>query len=111
VVLNWEAAFGRGYRIETSNDDTTWTTIYSTTTGPGGVETLNISGSGRYIRLYGTARATGYGYSLWEFQVYGTVDTSTVTPPMLSGPTKAPGTTGQFALSAPADGRHRPTPR
>jgi beta-glucosidase-like glycosyl hydrolase len=104
VVLNWEAAFGRGYRIETSNDDTNWTAIYSTTTGNGGVETLNITGSGRYIRLYGTARGTGYGYSLWEFQVFGSVDTSTVTPPMLSGPTKPPATTGQFALSAPADG-------
>jgi beta-glucosidase len=104
VVLNWETAFGRGYRIETSNDATNWTTIYTTTTGPGGVETLNISGSGRYIRLYGTARATGYGYSLWEFQVFGTVDTSVVTPPMLSGPTRPPATTGQFALSTPADG-------
>jgi len=30
-----------------------------------------VSGSGRYVRLYGTARATQYGYSLWEFQVYG----------------------------------------
>src|SRR3989440_6635245 len=53
--------------------------------------------------MYGTARATGYGYSLWEFEVHGTVDTTTVTPPMLSGPTRPPGTTGQFALSAPAD--------
>jgi beta-glucosidase len=30
-----------------------------------------VSGSGRYVRMYGTARATGYGYSIWEFQVYG----------------------------------------
>ena len=25
----------------------------------------------RYVRLYGTQRATSYGYSLWEFQVFG----------------------------------------
>ena len=72
VVLNWEAAYGKAYQIQTSNDATNWTTIYSTTTGTGGVETLNVSGSGRYVRLYGTQRATQYGYSLWEFQVFGT---------------------------------------
>jgi beta-glucosidase len=47
-------------------------TIYSTTTGTGGTQTLSVTGSGRYVRMYGTTRATGYGYSLWEFQVYGT---------------------------------------
>ncbi|MEC0128895.1 hypothetical protein [Paenibacillus pabuli] len=25
----------------------------------------------RYVRMYGTVRATIYGYSLWEFEVYG----------------------------------------
>jgi beta-glucosidase-like glycosyl hydrolase len=103
VVLNWESAFARGYRMETSNDAATWTTIHSTTTGNGGTETLNISGSGRYLRLYGTARATGYGYSLWELQVFGTLNTSATTPPLLSGPTRPPATTGQFALTGPAD--------
>src|SRR5436190_573042 len=104
VVLNWESAYATAYHVDVSANATTWTTIYSTTTGKGGVETLNITGTGRYVRLYGTARATGYGYSLWEFQVYGSVDNAATTPPMLSGPTRPPATTGQFALSAPADG-------
>jgi beta-glucosidase-like glycosyl hydrolase len=104
VVLNWEAAYATSYRIEVSADGSTWTTIYSTTTGRGGVEQLAITGTGRYVRMYGTARATGYGYSLWEFQVFGSVDTSASTPTILSGPTRPPATTGQFALSAPADG-------
>ena len=83
VVLNWETAYGKAYQIQTSNDATNWTTIYSTTTGAGGIETLNVSGSGRYIRMYGTARGTGYGYSLWEFQVFsgGTTPTPTPVPP------------------------------
>ncbi|WP_433311196.1 discoidin domain-containing protein [Micromonospora chersina] len=104
IVLNWEAAYATGYRLETSADGNTWATIYSTTTGRGGVEQLAVTGSGRYLRLYGTARATGYGYSLWEFQVYGTVDEAATTAPMLSGPTRPPGTLNQFALTAPADG-------
>ncbi|MFF0290440.1 discoidin domain-containing protein [Streptomyces sp. NPDC005262] len=72
IVLKWEAAYATGYRIEFSTDNNTWTTAYSTTGGPGGTETLNVSGNARYVRLAGTARATPYGYSLWEFQVFGT---------------------------------------
>src|SRR5690349_8951690 len=71
VVLNWEAAYGKAFQIQTSNDGATWTTIYSTTTGAGGNQTLNVSGSGRYVRMNGTQRGTQYGYSLWEFQVFG----------------------------------------
>jgi hypothetical protein len=72
VVLNWEAAFGRSYQIQTSPDGNAWTTIFSTTTGDGGIDDLTVTGSGRYVRMNGTARSTVYGYSLWEFQVYGT---------------------------------------
>ena len=75
VVLNWEAAYAKAYQLQTSADGTTWTTVYATTTATGGTETLNVTGSGRYVRLNGTQRATGYGYSLWEFQVYGTTGT------------------------------------
>jgi hypothetical protein len=71
VVLNWEAAYGRAYRIEVSSDATSWTSIYSTATGTGGINDLSVSGSGRYLRLFGTQRGTVYGYSLWELQVYG----------------------------------------
>jgi hypothetical protein len=73
VVLNWETAYATAFQIQTSNDNANWTSIYSTTTGTGGVQTLNITGSGRYVRMYGTTRATQWGYSLWEFQVYGTI--------------------------------------
>jgi hypothetical protein len=72
VILQWEAAYATAFQIQTSTDNTTWTSIYSITTGTGGTQTLNITGTGRYVRMYGTARATQYGYSLWEFQVYGT---------------------------------------
>ncbi|MBO4270404.1 discoidin domain-containing protein [Microbispora triticiradicis] len=76
VTLNWEAAYATSFKIQVSADAATWTDLYSTTTGTGGVQTLNVTGSGRYVRVYGTARATAYGYSLWEFQVYGTTGTA-----------------------------------
>ncbi|MEU8813343.1 discoidin domain-containing protein [Actinoplanes sp. NPDC048796] len=75
VSLQWEAAYGRAYEIQTSTDGTTWTRVYGTSQGAGGTETFAVSGSGRYVRLYGTARSGGYGYSLWEFKVFGTPST------------------------------------
>src|SRR5258706_6267302 len=74
VVLNWEAAYATAFQIQVSDNASTWTPIYSTTTGTGGTQTLNVTGAGRYVRMNGTARATGYGYSLWEFQVFGSFD-------------------------------------
>ncbi|MFF8592360.1 beta-1,3-glucanase family protein [Streptomyces sp. NPDC015220] len=71
VTLRWEAAYATAYRIETSADAQNWTTVRSTTSATGGTQDLAVSGSGRYVRLYATARATVYGYSLWEFEVYG----------------------------------------
>ncbi|MCG5220072.1 discoidin domain-containing protein [Streptosporangium soli] len=69
VVLTWEAAYGKAFKIQLSDDGSSWSDVYSTTTGPGGTQTLAVTGSGRYVRMYGTARANGYGYSLWEFAV------------------------------------------
>ncbi|WP_436499853.1 family 20 glycosylhydrolase [Actinokineospora sp. HUAS TT18] len=81
VKLHWEAAYGKGYQVQVSNDNTNWTTIYTTTTGDGGVDDLTgLSGSGRYVRMRGTARATVHGFSLFEIEVY-------VGSPVMSGST------------------------
>ncbi|GIF14183.1 discoidin domain-containing protein [Actinoplanes teichomyceticus] len=77
VVLQWERAYGSAYRIETSADGSAWTTVHTTANGTGGTETLDVTGSGRYVRLYGTARGSGYGYSLYEFKVYGSTGAGT----------------------------------
>jgi eukaryotic-like serine/threonine-protein kinase len=71
VVLDWETAYAVAFQIQVSDDGTTWTDAYSTTTGAGGSQTLAVSGAGRYVRMYGTQRATQWGYSLWEFQIFG----------------------------------------
>jgi hypothetical protein len=85
VVLNWEAAYARDFTIQTSANGTSWTTINTTVNGTGGVQTLNVAGSGRYVKLNTTRRATQYGVSLWEFQVFGTGGATT-------GPTSNPTT-------------------
>ena len=81
VVLRWEAAYARSFQLQVSSGpDGPWTTVYSTTTGGGGVQTLAVAGTGRYVRMLGTQRATPYGYSLWEFQVFGSGGGTTPPP-------------------------------
>ncbi|MEU3027537.1 discoidin domain-containing protein [Streptomyces incarnatus] len=82
VDLNWEAAYGKNFQIQTSTDGQNWSTLKSVTGATGGTASYDVSGSGRYVRVYGTARGTGYGYSLWEVAVHtGT----TGTPPVQGG--------------------------
>jgi hypothetical protein len=108
VVLQWETAYATAFQIQTSADGTNWTTIYSTTTGTGGTQTLNVTGTGRYVRMYGTARATQYGYSLWEFQVYGTTSAGSAcgtTDAALSQPATASSTeNASFPAANAVDG-------
>ena len=73
ISLQWEGAYAKQYQIQTSNDEENWKTIYTNNNCQGGDENLNIQGSGRYVRLYMTEKAlSAYGYSLYEFQVFGT---------------------------------------
>ncbi len=72
VVLYWETAYGKSYTIDVSKDAQNWTTIYSTSSSDGGTDDLTgLSGKGRYVRMHGLVRATQWGFSLWEFEVYG----------------------------------------
>ncbi|HYG37921.1 MAG TPA: carbohydrate-binding protein [Cytophagales bacterium] len=73
VKINWEAAYGRDYQVQVSTNASTWSTIRTVT---GNTSTTNdwtgLSGTGRYVRIYGTVRGTVYGYSIYELEVYGT---------------------------------------
>jgi hexosaminidase len=70
VRLSWETAFARGYQVQASYDGSTWTTLFATTIGDGGIDDLTgLNGSGRYVRVLGTVRGTQWGYSLWELEV------------------------------------------
>jgi len=71
VVLKWETAYGTAYRIETSLDNQNWSLAQTVTAGDGGTDDLSFPAvSARYVRMQGVTRATEYGYSIWEFEVY-----------------------------------------
>ncbi|MGQ4511159.1 glycoside hydrolase family 3 C-terminal domain-containing protein [Streptomyces sp. DW26H14] len=79
VELLWEAAYAQAFQVQVSNDNAAWTSVYSTTAGTGGSETLTVSATARYVRVYATARATQFGDSLFELDVYGKTSTAPVT--------------------------------
>ncbi len=70
VTLVWEHAYAIGYRIDTSLDGRTWTTIWSTRTGEGGTVRVDATGEvARFVRMVGTKRSNQYGFSLFEMEV------------------------------------------
>jgi len=80
VVLNWEAAYARAYKLQVSDDARDWKDVYGTSEGRGGVDRIALkSVRGRYVRMLGIRRATQFGYSLYEMEVYGKRNT-TISP-------------------------------
>lgn len=71
VALKWEGAYATAYILQGSDDTATWTTLKTVTNGVGGAEGYPVSGKARYVRMTGTTRNSAFGYSLWEFQVFG----------------------------------------
>ncbi len=71
ATIRWESAYATAYRIETSTDGTTWTTAATVTASNGDVDTVAFPATtARYVRLYGVSRATSYGFSAYELEVY-----------------------------------------
>ena len=76
--------------------------MYTQINGAGHIENIALSPvTARYVRMYGTVRNTPYGYSLWEFEVYGQ---TTPLPPKAAIPTFSPNggtfTTAQSVMLA-----------
>ncbi|MFE6976990.1 discoidin domain-containing protein [Streptomyces sp. NPDC057682] len=109
VDLYWEAAYAVDYRIQVSDDNRTWRTVYQPSAAdvaarradvkaPGDAVgrhdtvTLPTPATGRYVRMLGVERRSFYnpapataqfGYSLYEFQVWGTGGSASAAYPAL----------------------------
>jgi hypothetical protein len=72
IVLTWENAAAKTYDIEVSEDGAKWTSVTKVLDGKPGARPFDLNGTkARYIRITGTQRTTGYGYSLYEIEAYG----------------------------------------
>jgi hypothetical protein len=109
VVFDWETANARNYTLEGSNDVSFATkVILKTLTNMGQqnhrIDSLNNftnQGSYRYYRMYGTARNTTYGYSIYEARFYSSGSSQTYTLTTASSPAA-----GGSVSSNPAGGIH-----
>jgi hypothetical protein len=73
VRITWEHAFARRYALQTASSfNGPWTTAVTVNDGSFGTTVSPpISVNARYLRMLGLQRATQYGYSIWEMDVYG----------------------------------------
>jgi hypothetical protein len=74
IVIAWEGAFAKVYRIQVSEDGEHWRTVFTEHQGYAGLQVIQFSSMvrGRYVRLLCSQKASDdYGYSIYEFQVYG----------------------------------------
>jgi hypothetical protein len=92
VSINWEAAYASEYLIKTSTDGVNFTQRADVKIGAAGWQSTSFSAvTARYVRIVGVTRATRYGISFWEAQVYATGDTTSPSGPPPSGGTTTGG--------------------
>ncbi|GAB3572337.1 hypothetical protein GCM10027345_03240 [Hymenobacter daeguensis] len=104
VKLYWEAAYASAYKLQVSDDNLSWQDVYATTTSPGGSEDLNVAAAGKagqYVRLLLNRRATNFGYSLFEMQVFDGPALVSQSQPVTVSSTQ---TTGNFIAAQLNDG-------
>ncbi|MBC6612471.1 discoidin domain-containing protein [Hymenobacter sp. BT507] len=74
VRLAWEAAYAKDYQVQVSTDNVTWTTVKDVwgKSAAAPDDHTGLNARGRYVKVYCINRATQYGFSLYELEVYGT---------------------------------------
>ncbi|MFF1438841.1 discoidin domain-containing protein [Streptomyces sp. NPDC058295] len=111
VELYWEAAYAVDYQIQVSDDNRTWRTVYQPSAAEVAARRANVKSpseaaglrdsvrlsqptNGRYVRMLGKERRSFYnpapataqfGYSLYEFEVWGTGGSALAAYPALPG--------------------------
>jgi hypothetical protein len=103
ATLDW-ANYASAFAIQISDDATSWVNILSSGASGNNPQTLPVSGTGRYIRMYGTARGNANnGYGLHEFEVFGP---AVPEPPTFTSPATARFTgdyPGSFIITTSGD--------
>ncbi|HEY4337952.1 MAG TPA: discoidin domain-containing protein, partial [Puia sp.] len=84
VILFWEAAYGKDFDLQVSDDAQTWKTVYQARNNTSTLSIMPLQGSGRYVKMNGIHRSTSYGYSIFEMQVYGSVSITCQAPANLA---------------------------
>ncbi len=71
VVLRWENAYAKEYKVQLSMDGKEFKTVSEQKDGKGKTETITFPAEkAQFVRIQCDKRGTGYGNSLWEIQVF-----------------------------------------
>ena len=88
VELEWDSNYATSYSIQISNDNSAWMTVFSTTSGDGGNDTIAFTtATARYVRMDSTAWSSASQRNwLKEIEVFA----GGASPPPTSTPTPTP---------------------
>lgn len=72
VHFNWQQeAFGKAFKLLTSEDNEHWHEVYRNDDGKPGVQTIEFPEiMARYVKMQGIRQDTWQGFSLYDFEVY-----------------------------------------
>jgi hypothetical protein len=72
ISISWQDAYAKSYDIEVLNESGQWVRVYSNDESDGGDDTVEITPvlTGK-VRLFCNKRATEWGFSIWELEVFG----------------------------------------
>ncbi|GGF97588.1 discoidin domain-containing protein [Paenibacillus aceti] len=76
VIIRWQSAYAEKYKLLVSTDKTNWTSVSGDKDGiiqsKGNLDTITFDKKqARYVKFQGVKRATVFGNSFFEFEVYG----------------------------------------
>ncbi|WP_436495778.1 galactose-binding domain-containing protein [Actinokineospora sp. HUAS TT18] len=71
VAVHWEAAYASAWRVEVSDDLSSWRPVGRVDGGQGGLDVVSFPPvEARYVTIVGERRATNYGFSAYEYEVF-----------------------------------------
>lgn len=96
VFIDWEGAYAASYQVQVGDSVSgPWQTLREVTKVNAADDDLEITGSGRFLRLNLLTRGTAYGFSFFEVQAYGWLRGEAITPSVVRvGPAAATVPTG-----------------
>ena len=71
VKIAWEDAYASQFQVQLSTDNSLWKTVYENYEAKGGTMVINFSPmKAQYVKIYCIKRATEFGFSIHEFEIY-----------------------------------------
>ncbi|MEZ0070457.1 hypothetical protein ABIA32_006510 [Streptacidiphilus sp. MAP12-20] len=104
VTVVWGIGYGTSFKIRTSPDGSSWHTQTAVTGGTGGLQTVALPAgvTTRWIEIYGEHYAGSAGFTVDEFEVFGTASTGTASATPTPTPTPTPSASASASTSPSA---------